>query len=193
MRPLDFLLTGVGGQGTVLASSILAEVGLRAGYDVKKAEVHGMAQRGGSVSSHVRWGQQVHSPLISIGQADFLVALEQLEALRHLRKLRPGGRILVNDHSIIPVTVTSGDATYPAREEILAVLRQVTHAVQFVPGVAVAQELGNVRAHNVVLLGALSRWLDLNEQVWQDVIAAHVPPRYVDLNLAAFARGRTLV
>lgn len=192
MKPLDFLLAGVGGQGTVLASSILAEVGLRAGYDVKKAEVHGMAQRGGSVSSHVRWGEQVRSPLISVGQADFLVALERLEALRHLHWLRPGGRILVDDHTIIPVTVTSGDATYPAREEILAVLQQVTHAVQFVPAVAVAQELGNVRTHNVVLLGTLSRWLDLDAQVWQDVIAAQVPPRYIDLNLAAFARGRTL-
>jgi indolepyruvate ferredoxin oxidoreductase beta subunit len=187
----SFLLVGVGGQGTLLASNIVAEVGLRAGYQVKKSEVHGMAQRGGSVSSHVRWGERVHSPLIGEGEVDILVAFERVEAVRHVDALRPGGKVLVNDHAIVPMTVTAGSATYPAIDEILAALRQATPDVTLVPGVRIAQELGNARANNVVLLGVLSRRLDVEEAIWREVIADRVPPRYKELNLEAFARGRS--
>ncbi len=193
MKGLNFMLVGVGGQGTLLASSILAEVGLRAGYDVKKSEVHGMAQRGGAVSSSVRWGDRVYSPLIAPGEVDVLIAFERVEALRHVDSLRPGGLLLVNDHAIVPVTVTSGDATYPSREEIIAALQQVTTDITFVPGVNIAAQLGNARANNVVLLGVLSRRLDVAREIWEQVIAARVPPKYKDLNLEAFARGRDLV
>jgi indolepyruvate ferredoxin oxidoreductase beta subunit len=186
------MLVGVGGQGTLLASNILAEVGLRAGYDVKKSEVHGMAQRGGSVSSHVRWGRRVHSPLISVRQADILVAFEQIEALRYLEYLRPGGKMLVNDHIIVPVTVTTGNALYPAREKILDVLHQATPDVTFVPGVPIARELGNARANNVVVLGVLSGWLDIDILLWEAVIAERVPAKYKELNLEAFTRGREI-
>jgi indolepyruvate ferredoxin oxidoreductase beta subunit len=186
----DFLLAGVGGQGTLLASNILAEVGLRAGYDVKKSEVHGMAQRGGSVSSHVRWGREVHSPLIGAGQADTLVAFERIEALRYLEYLRPEGKVLVSDHAIVPVTVTTGSATYPTQQEILDTLHQVTSDVTFVPGVSIAEELGNARAHNIVILGALSSRLEIEAAIWQEVIAERVPPRHRELNLRAFLRGR---
>jgi len=189
---MSFLLVGVGGQGTLLASNIVAEVGLRAGYQVKKSKVHGMAQRGGSVSSHVRWGERVHSPLIGEGEVDVLVAFERVEAVRHVDALRPGGKVLVNDHAIVPMTVTAGSATYPATDEILAALRQATPDVTLVPGVRIAQELGNARANNVVLLGVLSRWLDVEEAIWREVIADRVPPRYKELNLEAFARGRSL-
>jgi len=126
MDTFSFLMAGVGGQGTLLASGVLAEVGLRAGYDVKKSEIHGMAQRGGSVSSHIRWGTQVHSPLIGTGEADYLVAFERLEALRYIDLLRPGGRVLINDHAIVPGTVTTGNASYPDRSDILQALEQVT-------------------------------------------------------------------
>jgi indolepyruvate ferredoxin oxidoreductase beta subunit len=190
---LNFLLTGVGGQGTLLASNILAEVGLRAGYDVKKSEVHGMAQRGGSVSSHVRWGQQVHSPLIERGQADVLLALERLEALRYLEFLRPGGKVLINDHVIVPVTVTTGNAVYPSKEQIVNSLRLVTPDITFVPGVTIAKELGNARANNVVMLGMLSGWLDVDMSIWQQTIAERVPPRYKEINLQALERGRKYI
>jgi indolepyruvate ferredoxin oxidoreductase beta subunit len=191
-RSRDFLLAGVGGQGTLLASNVLAEVGLRAGYDVKKSEVHGMAQRGGSVSSHVRWGQKVHSPLIAVGQADILIAFERLEALRYLEYLRAGGKVLVNDHVIVPVTVTTGNAVYPSRSEIVDTINQVTSDVTFVPGVSIAEELGNARANNVVLLGVLSGWLDIDAVIWEKVITERVPARYRELNLEAFTRGREI-
>jgi indolepyruvate ferredoxin oxidoreductase beta subunit len=193
MKQSSFVLAGVGGQGTLLASSILAEVGLTAGYDVKKSEVHGMAQRGGSVSSHVRWGERVYSPLISSGEADVLIAFEWLEALRYLNLLRPGGKVLVNDHVITPVTVTTGNAVYPAREQILHALRQATADVTVIPGIGIARELGNVRANNVVVLGALSVGLSVDAQTWKHVIETRVPPRYKVLNLAAFSRGREVM
>ena len=192
MKSCDFLLAGVGGQGTLLASNILAEVGLHAGFDVKKSEVHGMAQRGGSVSSHVRWGEQVRSPLIASGNADMLVAFERCEALRYLEYLRPGGKAIVSDHVIVPLTVTTGNATYPSREQILDTLHQVTADTKLVPGVAAAEELGNARVHNVVLLGVVSQFLPVGLEVWRRVIEERVPSRYIELNQEAFARGRSL-
>jgi indolepyruvate ferredoxin oxidoreductase beta subunit len=190
MRNINFLLAGVGGQGTILASDVLAEVGLKAGYETKKAEVHGMAQRGGSVSSHVRWAETVHSPLTAQGEVDILLAFEKLEAMRVIEFLRPGGTVVVNDQAIIPITVTSGGVDYPDDERIRAVLAAVTDNVHWVQGVAIAEELGNARAANVVLLGALSSLLDLPEDIWLEVIEQRVPARTVELNRSAFRRGR---
>ncbi len=192
MREINFLLVGVGGQGTILASNVLADVGLEAGYDVKKAEVHGMAQRGGSVTSHVRWGKAVRSPIIGMGEADVLLAFEKLEAVRYAEHLRQGGLALVSDHAIPPVSVSSGDDVYPSDEKVRSVLQAVTDEVYFVPAVATAQALGNARAHNIVLLGALSQRLEVPGEVWERVIAAWVPERHRDLNLRAFRRGREL-
>ena len=193
MNNVNFLLCGVGGQGTILASDVLTQVGVQAGYDAKKAEVHGMAQRGGSVTSHVRWAEKVYSPLIAKGEVDVLVAFEKLEALRHIEFLRPGGTVVVNDHEIIPITVTSGGAEYPDDEHIRSVLAQVTGDVRWVDGMTIAEELGNVRAANVVLLGALSSLLDVPESIWLEVIEKRVPARYVELNRSAFRRGREAV
>ncbi len=192
MREINFLLVGVGGQGTILASNVLADVGLEAGYDVKKAEVHGMAQRGGSVTSHVRWGRSVRSPIIGAGEADVLLAFEKLEAVRYAENLRRGGLALVSDHAIPPVSVSSGNDVYPSDEKVRSVLQAVTDEVHFVPAVAVAQALGNARVHNVVLLGALSQRLEVPVDLWERVIAAWVPERHRDLNLRAFRRGREL-
>ena len=189
MNNVNFLLCGVGGQGTILASDVLTQVGVQAGYDAKKAEVHGMAQRGGSVTSHVRWAEKVYSPLIAKGEVDVLVAFEKLEALRHIEFLRPGGTVVVNDHEIIPITVTSGGAEYPDDEHIRSVLAQVTGDVRWVDGMTIAEELGNVRAANVVLLGALSSLLDVPESIWLEVIEKRVPARYVELNQRAFRRA----
>ncbi len=190
MKAVNFLLVGVGGQGTLLASNVLADVGLAAGFEVKKSEVHGMAQRGGSVSSHVRWGERVYSPLIGQGEVDILISLERLETLRYVNMLRPGSQVVINDYAIVPMTVTAGDAVYPDTPTILNALCQATPHVTLAPGVEMAQELGNARANNIVILGAVSRLLDVDAAVWQDVIAARVPARYRDLNLRAFERGR---
>lgn len=189
----DFLLAGVGGQGTLLASNILAEVGLRAGYDVKKSEVHGMAQRGGSVTSHVRWADKVYSPLIGQGEVDYLVAFERLEALRYIEQLRPGGTLLVSKHGIPPVSVTAGKDQYPTTEQMTRAFDQVAGTVIWIPSIKLAEELGNARVHNIIMLGALSTQLNVEEQVWLEIIEQRVPARFIELNKQAFRRGREVV
>lgn len=193
MKTINFFLTGVGGQGTLLASNVLAQVGLKAGFDVKKAEVHGMAQRGGSVSSQIRWGDKIHSPLIGKGEVDFLVAFEKLEALRYITTgmLRPGGTVLVGEMSIPPLSVSSGDDAYPDDEQVRRVIGAVTDNVRFIPSLSLAEEAGNVRAHNIVVLGALSNLIGQVEiETWLGVIAERVPERYVEVNKRAFQMGR---
>jgi indolepyruvate ferredoxin oxidoreductase beta subunit len=190
----NFLLAGVGGQGTILASDVLAGVALAAGYDVKKSEVHGMAQRGGSVNTHVRWNSdRVYSPLIGLGEADVLLVFEEAEALRYAEYLKPQGVAIVNEDIIKPITVTSGGAHYPSEEEVASIYSTMTGRFHFIPGTALAQELGNARAANVVLLGALSTFLDIPVDTWLQVIEGRVPPRYKELNRQAFLRGRQAV
>ncbi|HIE58062.1 MAG TPA: indolepyruvate oxidoreductase subunit beta [Anaerolineales bacterium] len=188
-----FLLVGVGGQGTILASNVLAELGIKLGYDSKKAEVHGMSQRGGSVISHVTWGEQVFSPVIPNGEADILIAFEKLEALRFANGLHANGMALINDYEIIPVTVSSGPGEYPDDEDIQAAFTRVTDATHWVAGVKIAEELGNAKAANVVLLGALSKLLDMEPAPWLEVIENRVPPKFVELNRKAFQAGRDAV
>jgi indolepyruvate ferredoxin oxidoreductase beta subunit len=191
MQTVNFFLTGVGGQGTLLASNVLAQVGLQAGFDVKKAEVHGMAQRGGSVSSQIRWGEEIHSPLIGKGEVDYLVAFEKLEALRYVGMLRPGGTVLIGEMAIPPLSVSSGDDVYPGDEQVRRVIGAVTDEVHFIPSLCLAEEAGNVRAHNVVVLGALSKMVEqVPPETWLAVIAERVPPKYVDANRRAFQLGR---
>jgi indolepyruvate ferredoxin oxidoreductase beta subunit len=191
MRDLNFLLAGVGGQGTLLASNVVAQVGVEAGFDVKKAEVHGMAQRGGSVNSHVRWGQKLYSPLIGRGEVDYLVVLEKLEALRYLDMLRPGGTAMIGEMCIPPLSVSSGDDTYPDDELIQTMVAEKTDTLILVPSIRLAEKAGTARAHNVVVLGALSTLIDgVAPEVWQEVISRWVPERYIQMNLDAFQAGR---
>ena len=191
MKTINFLITGVGGQGTLLVSNVLSEVGARLGYDVKKTEVHGMAQRGGSVTSHVRWGDQVKSPVIGQGEVDVMLALEKLEGLRYLSMLRPGARVLVGDFDIAPITVSSGTDCYPSDEEIHQAISQITTDVHFAPTMSLAEELGTSRVHNIILLGALSIYMkDVPEDVWLDVIVERVPAKHRELNRRAFEAGR---
>jgi indolepyruvate ferredoxin oxidoreductase beta subunit len=191
MKTMNFLVTGVGGQGALLASNILADVGVRSGYDVKKSEVHGMAQRGGSVTSTVRWGEVVYSPLIGQGEADYLLALEKLEALRYVEMLRPGGTAIVGDQGIPPLSVSYGDDVYPDDEQVRRVLSQVTDDYHLIPSIRLAEELGNARAHNVVLLGTLSSFIDdVPPDIWLQSIKERVPKRFVELNKRAFQAGR---
>ena len=135
MKKVRFLLAGVGGQGTILASNVLAELGIALGYDTKKAEVHGMSQRGGSVISHVSWAEQVFSPVIPEGEADILIAFEKLEAIRFRDGIRPGGMVLINNHEIVPITVSSGTGKYPSDDEIEAVFAPLTQNVYWIKGV----------------------------------------------------------
>ena len=193
MKNTNFLLVGVGGQGTLLASNVLAQVGVKAGFDVKKAEVHGMAQRGGSVSSHVRWGEKVYSPLIGRGEVDYLVAFEKLEALRYVGMLRPGGTAIVGNMRIPPLSVSSGGDVYPNDEEVLRILGEVTNDLHFVPSLRLAEEAGNARAHNIVVLGALSNFVtQVASDIWLEVIAESVPAKFVEVNQRAFQAGKSV-
>jgi indolepyruvate ferredoxin oxidoreductase beta subunit len=189
-RAINFLFVGVGGQGILTASDIAAEVGLEAGYDAKKSEVHGFSQRGGVVESHVRWGDAVAAPLAEKGSVDFLIATEMLEAARWVEWLRPDGAVLINRQRILPMSVTVGEATYPSDEEILAVVYARTDDVTVVEGLTAAERLGNPRLANTVLLGALSVRLDVPSETWLAVVEQRVPPRYTELNREAFWEGR---
>jgi indolepyruvate ferredoxin oxidoreductase beta subunit len=194
MQAFNFLVAGVGGQGALLASNVLAEVGVRAGFDVKKAEVHGMSQRGGSVNSHVRWGAAVRSPVIERGQVDYLLALEELESLRYLAMLRPGGTALVGEFRIPPLSASSGEDHYPTMAEITAAFEGAGASYRIIPTLSLARDLGSTRAHNVVLLGALSTYLPgVPQETWLEVIEAQVPPKTIALNRKAFAAGRGAV
>jgi len=198
---INFLLAGVGGQGTILASDVLVNVGLAAGYQAKQAEVHGMSQRGGSVTSFVRWGKVVYSPLVGAGEVDVLLAFEKAEALRSLGQLRPAALALVNLAAIEPVTVTSGGQPYPDDATLHGKIALVTDKAVFIDGEGIASGLGNVRAANVVLLGALSALMErdgltgaeVSAQAWLDVITTRVPAKYVELNRKAFEAGRQAV
>ena len=187
---IDVLMVGVGGQGIILASDILGAVAIAAGYDAKKSDVHGMAQRGGSVVSHVRIAERVYSPLVAQGTVDYLLALEKLEAGRSADYLRPGGTAIVNDLAIPPAAVSSGAQAYPSDETILGLLRRNGGQAHLVPGQAIAVELGNQRVLNLVMLGYLSTFLPFPVEVWDAAIADHVPARFLELNRRAFARGR---
>ncbi len=190
---LNFVLVGVGGQGTILASDVLAELGLRLGYDVKKAEVHGMSQRGGSVTSHLRWGPRVFSPIIPPGEADILVAFEKLEAARFIQLLKPDGLALVNDYAIEPLSVQTSGVPYPEDDDLRVRLSSVTEKSYWVKGFEIGETLGNTRSANVVLLGALSALLHFDVSAWNTVLEMRVPAKHLDLNLRAFAAGRSAV
>ncbi len=192
-RAINFLFVGVGGQGILTASDIAAEVGLEAGYDAKKSEVHGFSQRGGVVESHVRWGESVGAPTAEKGTVDYLIATEMLEAVRWIEWLRPGGAVLINRQRIPPMSVTVGDAVYPAAEDVLAAVRARTADVTEVEGLNTAERLGNPRLANTVLLGALSTRLDVEPETWLSVVERRVPPKYAELNREAFWEGRRAV
>ncbi|MCD6532085.1 indolepyruvate oxidoreductase subunit beta [bacterium] len=188
MATTSIFITGVGGQGIILASELLSEVALSGGYDVKKSEVHGMAQRGGSVVSAVRFGEKVYSPVISEGEADVLLAFEPLEALRTLHFAKPEGKVIVNTRPIMPATVASGAATYP--QDLFDRIKKEVPDVVMLDGYALAKQAGSTRTVNVVLLGALSNFLPFSEDDWMKAIERRVPPKYLEQNKTAFKLGR---
>jgi indolepyruvate ferredoxin oxidoreductase beta subunit len=187
-RPtINVLLTGVGGQGVVLASTVLAQVAMAEGYDVKQSEVHGMAQRGGSVTSHFRFGDKVWSPLVPEGAADLLMAFEALEGLRYVSWLRPSGVLVYNALRINPSPVSAGLASYP--EDIDALIKAAWSNTKCVSANDLAAKAGTVKAANVAMLGAISSTLPFSPETWETVIRKAVPPKTVDVNLQAFRLG----
>jgi indolepyruvate ferredoxin oxidoreductase, beta subunit len=189
----NIFLSGVGGQGTILASNILGQVLLNAGYDVKKAEVHGMAQRGGDVTTHFRFGKKVYSPLIKQGDVDYLISFELLEALRYLNWVKPDGKILLNDRAILPPSVNLGNMEYP--KEVEQTFRKYfKENVWVVNGLEMAKNLGNVQVANVVLIGTFSNFLqDLNPEQWVNAIKDLLPAKLHEINIRAFHEGRMVL
>jgi indolepyruvate ferredoxin oxidoreductase beta subunit len=189
--PGNVFLAGVGGQGILLASEVLCEAFLLCGHDVKKSEVHGMAQRGGAVTTHLRFGPKVRSPLIEPGTADLLVAFEKMEGLRFAHFLAPGGSALVNAQEILPPSVSTGRERYPERVEER--LREFTANLFLVDALAAALSLREVRAVNIVMVGAASHFLPLPEGSYIEALRAILPERIVEVNVEAFRAGRALL
>jgi indolepyruvate ferredoxin oxidoreductase beta subunit len=187
MKTQSILICGVGGQGILTASDLLSDVLLQAGFQVKKSEVHGMSQRGGDVVSTVRFGEQVFSPLPALRETDYILAFEKLEALRNINYLSDKGIVLVNDFEWQPLPVAAGLAQYPG--DVIERLRQLAGVVVLIPATRLAAGLGNEKASNVVLIGLLASRMDIDKELWLEVIRRKVPPRFLDLNLKAFESG----
>jgi indolepyruvate ferredoxin oxidoreductase beta subunit len=190
VKKMDVLITGVGGQGVVLASDIIGETALAAGFDVKKTDTLGMAQRGGSVVSHVRLASKVWSPLIKEGEVDLLLAFEKLEAARWSHYLKPGAIAIINNYVQPPLSVSLGQEKYPSDAEIAAALKRRTDRIYFIDGNKRAQELGNVRTLNIYMLGCFSAFAPLALDIWRDSISRRMPENIREINLKAFEMGR---
>lgn len=190
LKPLNILLVGVGGQGTILATRVLAKAAQDAGYDIKVSEIKGMAQRGGSVVTQVRLGEKVYSPLIPVGGADAILAFEKMEAQRYLPYLKTDGHIIVNDQAIHPVPVLSGAATYP--EDCLDKVKAATPNTKVIDALNIALSCGNPKAANVVLIGVLAKRLPIPKETWQAALKAKVPAKFIEVNLKAFEEGYSL-
>ncbi len=189
MKEINALMVGVGGQGVILASDTMGEIGTNNGYDVKKSDSLGMAQRGGGVVSHVRWGKHIFSPLIRKGEVDFLLGFEQLETARWAPYLKPDGVAIVSDVTIVPVSVIGANVPYPNWGEVKSILAQYTDEIYLLPATGIGTEVGNPRALNVVMLGSLSVFLELEAETWTEGIRHRLPPQFVESSLEAFSRG----
>jgi len=183
----SLLLVGVGGQGTILAAKILSSVAMQQGLDVKMSEVHGMSQRGGSVVTYVKFGPEVHSPLVEPGEADYIIAFEKLEALRWVSHLRQGGTLVVNEQEISPMPVITGAAVYPS--DILDQLQAGPFQLVSCDAVALAAQCGNTKAANVVLLGLMAKYTSIHLETWMGAIEQKVPVKFLELNKLAFLAG----
>ena len=186
----SILLTGVGGQGTILTSKILAEGLLKMGYDVKMSEIHGMSQRGGTVNTQIKYGGKVYAPNIGVGEADIIVAFEKVEALRVLPYLKKGGKLVMDEREIYSMPVLTGAQEYP--HNTVEALKSIVEDLTVISASQIAEKLGNIRAQNICLLGALVVALDLNGVDWEALIKKYVPAKAAEVNLAAFREGKKL-
>ncbi len=188
METKSIMIVGVGGQGSLLASRIIGNVLLSQGYDVKVSEVHGMSQRGGSVVTYVKYGDKVYSPVVEKGEADIIVSFELLEAARWLSYLKKGGHLITSNQQLDPMPVITGAAQYP--ENIVEKLRELGADVISADAVALAQQAGNAKASNVVLMGLIASKMDFDDEVWINAIKQCVPEKFLELNLKAFELGK---
>ena len=187
MKSKSAILVGVGGQGAILTAKVLVNGLMKAGYDVKMSEVHGMSQRGGSVSTQVHWGEKVYSPVIGSGAADLMVAFEKMEAVRYANFLKPDGIAIINDYSIPAATVAAGLETYP--EGCLEAMEE-NFKCYTLDAAKIAMDLGSAKCMNIVLFGAMTKALELDDIDWEEIIRETVPPKFLELNLAAYRAGR---
>ncbi len=187
MSTKSIMIVGVGGQGTLLASRILGNLAIQKGYDVKVSEVHGMSQRGGSVVTYVKYGEQVHSPVICQGEADIIISFEELEALRWLPYLKKGGKLITNVQQIMPMPVIIGAAEYP--QDILETLKKEEVDLVSVNALEIAESILNSKVTNVVLLGVLAKYLEFDQQDWVDAVLSTVPEKFKEANETAFLQG----
>ena len=188
MKTTNIMIVGVGGQGSLLASKMLGNLLVDEGYDVKVSEVHGMSQRGGSVVTYVRFGDKVYSPIVDKGESDFIISFEKIEAARYASYLKPQGKIIVNTQEIDPMPVIIGAAEYPA--DALEKLSSLGVSVDALDALAPAMEAGSPKAVNIVLMGRLSKYMDIPEEKWINAIKKSVNPKFVEMNIKAFALGR---
>ena len=187
MKNLNVMIVGVGGQGTLLASRVLGAAMIASGQDVKVSEVHGMSQRGGSVVTYVRAGEKVYSPVINQGEADLILAFEQLEAARWLSFMKPTGKMIVNTQQMDPMPVVTGVAKYP--EGVLEAIATAGADLKAVDALKLAMEAGSVKAVNVVLIGVMAKQTDIPKEIWLDTVRSTVPAKFLEMNLKAFEAG----
>lgn len=183
----SIMIVGVGGQGTLLASRLLGNALIECGYDVKVSEVHGMSQRGGSVVTYVRYGDKVYSPIIEKGEADVILAFEQLEAARWLAYLKQGGKVLVNTQQIDPMPVITGAMQYP--KGLVEKIKEKGINITSIDALSLAEQAGSSKAVNVVLIGILAKHMDIDKNIWLETIKSTVPAKFIDMNLKAFDLG----
>lgn len=188
METKSIMIVGVGGQGTLLASRIIGTALISRGYDVKLSEVHGMSQRGGSVVTYVKYGDKVYSPLVDVGEADCILSFEQLEAARFLPYLKEGGKLVTNLQKTLPMPVITGAMEYP--QALMEKIRSKGARLIALDALTLANEAGSPKAVNVVLVGVLSRYMDISEEEWLKALEQTVPPKFLELNKKAFALGR---
>ena len=190
MNKLDLLMTGIGGQGIILASDVVGTTALNSQYDIKKTDTLGMAQRGGSVISHVRIAKKVYSPLIKEGDVDIMLAFEKLEAARWAHFLKDNALAIINDYSSPPFSVSIGNEEYPSDDKILTIIKQHTQKVRLIRGNKLAKMIGSVKSLNILLLGCISTLMPFPVEAWRESISEHLPSTLHDINLAAFDYGR---
>ncbi len=185
----SIIIAGVGGQGVLTASDLLSDVLLQAGYDVKKSEVHGMSQRGGDVISTINFGEEIFSPLPSLNNTDFILAFEKLEALRNINYLKDNGYIIVNDFVWEPLPVAAGLEEYP--NDIEDRIKKITSNFIILPASNMAGKLGNIRTTNVILIGVLASLMNIEKNIWIEIVKKKVPPKFIEINIKAFEKGYT--
>lgn len=190
MKEKNILICGVGGQGILLAGELLADAALRSGLDVKKSEIHGMAQRGGSVVSHIRYGEKIYSPTIGSGSADVIFSFEKMETLRYLNFLKRDGAVIANDQKISPTNISIKSGYYP--EDIESLCQGRCGTFKFIDAVTEAKKIGNIKTMNVVMIGALSHLLDFSYEIWIETFNNLIPKKHLEINLSAFEMGRKL-